>query len=177
MNILQYREHINTECSNHQDTILSKKAIKVDGNSSLKMALKCGDLKSCDYLKYKKEKIFMIEISDLNFQLKKLSIELNPITNSVNSLSKSTSKMLKPMNIIQKELKEKVTNSMLILNELVKYIHFMVTKTKVFIVALCTNSKSDIMIFDKIRKDLKRHLKILVDDIILLPTVELEKVL
>lgn len=177
MNILKYKELIDTECSNQSDSILNIQAIKVDGTNSLKMLLKCGDLKSCDYLRYKKDKILLIEISDLNFQLANLTRELGSNIPNTTVVSKSTAKLFRPMNIIQKELKEKVTNTILILNELIKYVKFNINKIKIFVVALCTNSTSDIMIFDRVKRDLKKQLKVLIDDIILIPSIELHRIL
>ena len=51
MNILQYRKFIDTECSDQTNSILKRKALKIDGNNSLKMELNCKDLKTINYLK------------------------------------------------------------------------------------------------------------------------------
>ena len=175
MNIIYYREYIDTECSRLNNVVLDIKAIKVDGNNSLKMSLKCGNLNSCDYFRYKKDKFLLIEITDLNYQLQNLNSELSGIDTS--TMGKKTSKKFKPMHIIQKELKDKISNTQLILNELQKVLNFSLNKLKIFIVALCTTSQSDIMIFDKIKRDLKRQLGVLVDDIWLVPVMELNRIL
>jgi len=162
MKILQYREFINTECTNTDNTILNKKAIKIDGVKSLKKYACCTHLKSCDYLKYKKSKIILVEISDLKAQIINLK------------KSYDTKEILQ---MIYRELKEKITQTLLFLEALSKKILFDTTKHKIFTIAICTESKSDILIFSKIVKDLKKHLQIFLYDVKLVPVVELKRML
>jgi hypothetical protein len=174
VNILKYREYIDTECTDHQQMILNKKAIKLDGNSSLKMAVECGDLKSCDYLKYKKEKILLIEISDIKRQLQDLVQKTWCISQeSKETLGKKLAKKIEPKKIIKEELRDKYIQTTLILYKLVEQIKFNINKSKAFIVAICSNSNSDVMAFDFIRLQLKQSLKGLIDDVQIVPAKDL----
>ena len=175
MNILRYREYINTECSNQENTILSKKALKLDGNNSLKMAINCSDLKSCDYLKYKKSEITLIEISDLSAQLKDLHKNIQCITDDCKiQLGKKIIKKIDPKTIIREELRDKYIQTTLILYKLKEFISITINNTRTFIIAICVVNQSDILIFDIIKKDIKNSLKGLVDGVQVVPVEHLE---
>jgi len=75
MQLLKYREKINTECTlvSNPAPILSVKAIKIDGTpKGLKHKVGCKILKSCDYFRQKKESFYFMEISDFYAQLSDL---------------------------------------------------------------------------------------------------------
>lgn len=170
MNILQYREFINSECSNHSHTILTKKAIKLDGKNSLKMAIGCKDLKSSDYLKYKKNEILLLEISDLAAQLESLFKKTNSIAPECKkNLGDKLTKKITPKNIIQDELREKYIQTILILYKLKDHIRISLDKAKVYVVALCSTNISDVRAFQYLVNHLKASLKGLLDDVKVVP--------
>lgn len=166
MNILQYRKFIDTECSNQTNTILKTKALKIDGKNSLKMEFNCKDLKSSDYLKYKKNEIIFIEISDLQKQFNDIKIKNDLLSKDCKKqLGKNLTNKIEPRNIIREELREKFIQTDLILHKLLKFIKFNIDKSKIFIIAICSNSISDVMAFQYLINDLKSSLKSFLKDI------------
>ena len=91
MNICQHKEYINLECKSFGTNILTVKAIKLDGKNSLKEKINCSDFKSCDYLRYKKDKIVLIEVSDFHTQLRTLQLHYSSLK-SCKSIDKTTLK-------------------------------------------------------------------------------------
>jgi len=176
MNISKYEHYIDLECSNFENNILNIKAIKIDGKESLKEEISCSDFKSCDYLLDRDDKIQLIEISDFHTQLEKLKLQYQSL-----KLCKDTDKkVLKrnhPMSIIKKEIRDKYIQTLLILQELVKYIDFNISKAKEYILAFCIDNISDIMIFENIKNELLSSLKGHIEEVKLIPAMELEKVL
>ena len=79
------------------------------------------------------------------------------------------------MSIIKKEIRDKYIQTLLILQELSKYIKYNINKTKEYILAFCIENQSDIMIFDMIKNELLSSLKGHVKEIKLIPAMELEK--
>ena len=178
MNILKYREYIDTECSSHQHKILNKKALKLDGDNSLKMAIGCKDLKSCDYLKYKKDKILLIEISDLTTQMQELIQKTSCITEECkDTLGKKLQKKLKPEMIIKEELREKYLQTTLILHKLEEHVKFSFHKSKIFIIAICSNRTSDVMAFQYLINDLKACLQSFFEEIKIVLAKDLVRVI
>lgn len=166
MNILKYREYIDTECSNHDNKILNRKALKLDGCNSLKMSIGCKDLKSCDYLKYKKEEILLIEISDIKKQFDSIMIRKDSLTvESKKQLGKKLNKKIDPRNIIRDELRAKYLETSLILKQLTENVKFNINKSKIFIIAICSKNISDIMAFQYLINDLKSSLKAFLKDV------------
>lgn len=178
MNILKYRQLIDTECSNQQNTQLSVKAVKLDGQNSLKMAIGCGDLKSCDYMRYKKDKILLIEISDLKMQIADLIQKTSCISQECkDSLGKTIQKRIEPTAIINHEMKDKCIQTNLILYKLSENIQISLDKIKILIVAICSDSLDDIIAFNFIKINLKQTLKSLVGDVKIVLAKDLEKVI
>lgn len=178
MNILKYREFVDTECSNQQNTKLNKKAIKIDGDDSLKMNIGCGELKSCDYIRYKRDKILFIEISDLKKQLIDLSDKTSCITQECrDSLDKRIKKRIVPKNIIREEMRTKFVQTDLIFHKLLKFVRFNIEKPKIFTIALCSNNTSDVIAFQYLETDLKSSTKTFLKDVKVVLTKDLEKVI
>ncbi|MCT7529606.1 hypothetical protein N5T79_10655 [Aliarcobacter cryaerophilus] len=180
MNILKYREFINTECSNQQQK-LKKRAIKIYGSNSLKMAIGCGDLKSCDYLKYKKENILFIEISDLKKQFTDICSKTESLSKDTKKqLGKILTKRIDPRNIIRDETRSKyleTINILNILNELTSYVKFNIKKSKIFIIAICSDNISDIIAFQYLERDLKVSLNNFVIDVKVMFSKDLENII
>lgn len=178
MNIFKYREFIDTECSNQQDTQLGVQALKLDGQNSLKMAIGCGDLKSCDYLKYKRNEILFIEISDLNMQFSDLIQKTSCIDQECkDKLGKSIQKRIEPKSIINHEMKDKCIQTNLILYKLSECIKVSLDRIKILIIAICSDNLSDTMAFDFIKINLKQTLKSLVSDVKIILVKDLEEVI
>ncbi|QKF58959.1 hypothetical protein [Aliarcobacter lanthieri] len=176
MNILKYREFIDTECSNNQQIKLDKKAIKIDGNNSLKMTIGCGDLKSCDYLRYKKDKILLIEISDLKKQFTDICSKTELLSKDTKKqLGKILTKKIDPRNIIRDETRSKYLETINILNELTSYVKFNMKKSKIFIIAICSNNISDTIALQYLERDLKISLNNFVKDVRVILANDLEK--
>ncbi len=142
--LIEYRESIHTECRVPNPT-LKIEAIKLDANiNSLKKKVGCARLKSCDYLKKKKNKLYFIEISDFNAQFQDLS-------------SSFTSDEAK--NIIRNEIRLKLSESLLIFNTIcaVFTIHReKITQNKALL-ALCKEKKSDIIAMAFIARAMEKH--------------------
>lgn len=159
MKILRYKCFIDTECKEN-NLYIPKKALKIDGNHGLKMDINCKDLKSCDYFKYKKNEIVVIEISNLEKQFKDLQSKSSLLTKSQKKqLGNSLSKRIEPISIIREELREKYLQTDLILHKLTDYVKYNIKKSKVYIIALCSNSESNAMMFQHLKYDLKSSLK------------------
>lgn len=110
--LLKYRQRIDTECTNTDARVLDLKAIKLDGDNSLKEALGLAGIKTCDYLRRKGGRAVLIECTDLVRQrtneqpgYQQISEWLESIT--VQSHKKSlrrTIKLLEPEARIREEL-------------------------------------------------------------------------
>ena len=106
MQLLRHREFIHTECSLYGSPILNVKALKIDANQkSLKRRMGCGNLKSCDYFRRKKDNLYFIELSDFHQQL----IDLAKV-NSDNEASK----------IIKNEVRLKLSDTLLLYHKILK---------------------------------------------------------
>jgi len=140
----EFNENINTECNSLTQPILNIKAIKIDeAKNGLKNKLFCKKLKSCDYFKRKKNKIYFIEVSDFNFQLE--------------NLSKTIPKEAKKY--IQMEVKLKLSDTLLIYYELldkfnIKDKNFLQKKV---LLVLCRDNIRDIQNIDRIMREFTSH--------------------
>lgn len=161
-----YEENINTECDENEQT-LTIKAIRIDGKKGLKYKLGCGALKSCDYMKDEQDCCLLLEISDLKRQHDNLTKEHEQLTPRL-------SEKYKPEKIIQQELRIKYTDTLTILCQLEKQTSFKDKDKKVYLIALCTNSMADVVMFQKLGDNIKSNLKTLVAKVIILPASELE---
>jgi glutaredoxin len=142
--LIKYVEKVNTECRITQP-ILSTRAIKIDAHTnSLKKKVGCGALKSCDYLKKTKQKLYFIEISDFNAQY-------------VDLMKKSTAQAARQS--IQTEIRLKLSESLLIFNRICEV--FVVHKEKIIqnkaLLVLCSEKKSDVVAMAFMSRAMKKH--------------------
>lgn len=175
---------MNTECyQEHIPSILNIKAIKVDGNQGLKYLITKDSIKSCDYLKLKKNDVFLIEFSCLNSQLVKLN-GLAQYQNSAgisNTIKKSSSfkKMYPlPAQVIEDEIREKISDS-LILFELIKKkcnLANDVKRDKKFLVGICSARPSDVQIFDSITRKLQKRYNRLFKRVAIVSYLDIENI-
>ncbi|KIM03079.1 MAG: hypothetical protein KU28_11585 [Sulfurovum sp. PC08-66] len=146
MKLLRYRERINTECSLVQKPILNIKAIKIDANKrSLKQALGCKHLKSCDYFKRGKESLYFIEISDFHQQFLNLKA-----SHGDNEASK----------MIKNEIRLKLSETLLLYYQLIQQINIKQANTELKNKALlthCRDTPRDGVVFAKLERELTRH--------------------
>jgi len=165
MGLLKYREYINTECR-IDNPILRVKAIKIDTNqNSLKNKLGCKRLKSCDYFKRNKNKIYFIEISDFNAQFKDLS-------------SKNRTK--EPIQEIKLEIRLKLSETLLIYQKLQEKFNLKSDNCnlkKKVLLSICKDKISDSIFLDKIARELTKHYcPEHLSSIQLIPYIKLEKI-
>lgn len=148
MNLLGYREFINTECSLIGSPILKVKAIKIDDNKkkqNLKQQLGCKNLKSCDYFRRKKDKFYFIELSDFHQQLIDLKKENN---NEIAS------------KIIKDEIRLKLSETLLLYYQLLRQCTVNDCNQKLknkALLTVCKEKKSDVIVFAKLERDLSRY--------------------
>ncbi len=165
MNLDLFIEEINTECSMFGNPSLSIQAIKVDaeGTNSLKYKLCQNALKSCDYIKFTENKTYFIEFSDLYEQLNNLRTLSNAINNSNISddekIALNRNKVInKEPTVIKNELQSKISESLLLLQLISE--HYDITehmeKNKIFFIALCKTVISDIIMFDRILREIQK---------------------
>jgi len=145
MGLLKYTEFINTECRVTNPTLCIK-ALKIDANTrSLKTNLGCKNLKSCDYFKRSNHKFYFIEISDFHAQF----IDL-----SSNNTPKDVEKNIKL------EVRLKLSDTLLIYQKLLDKFNFKANNCelkKKVLLAVCKDSLSDSIFFDRIARDLTKH--------------------
>jgi len=142
--LLEYKEPLNTECRIAQP-ILKVRAIKIDADvDSLKKFVGCKDLKSCDYIKKRKNNLYFIEVSDFNAQLEDLS-------------KKSTDAIAKKY--IKMEVKLKLSETILIFEQMCKKfkINTATIKNHKVLLSICKEKQSDVIVFDRIARELTRH--------------------
>ncbi len=142
--LLKYREPLNTECRIVQP-ILKMRAIKIDANiDSLKKDVGCKDLKSCDYIKKRKHKLYFIEVSDFNAQLEDLS-------------EKTTDKIAR--SYIKMEVKLKLTETLLIFEQMCRKFKINTTTIKNYkvLLSICKEKQSDVIVFDRLARELTKH--------------------
>jgi len=169
MQLLKYREKINTECTllSNPPPILSIKAIKIDGTpKGLKHKVGCRHLKSCDYFRQKKENFYFIEISDFYQQLLNL---------------KKTKKHEEAVKEIKNEVHSKLSETLLIYQQLQNYFKFnekkALLKKKTFLVT-CQERKSDSLVFAKLQREFeKKYQPTFFTTIKFIPYKELENIL
>ena len=119
-NLYEFIEAMNTECSliSMPPPVIPIKAFRVDGNNGLKVRMGCRDLKSCDYLKFKKRHLVLIEFSDLYQQFDDLRLVHNALDSSIhNTFLKERAKKLKVLSkdsesILKAELEQKISQSL-----------------------------------------------------------------
>jgi hypothetical protein len=172
LNLDLFIEDINTECSMLGNPSLSIQAIKVDaeGENSLKYRLCQNELKSCDYIKFTENKTYFIEFSDLYEQLKNLRVLSNAISNS--NISDSEKRALnekkviiKEPTVIKNELQSKISESLLLFQLIAD--NYDITahmgKNKIFFIALCKILISDIIMFDRILREIQNKFRTVIN--------------
>lgn len=181
MAMIQHRQRVDTECSNTEARVLNIKAIKLDGDKSLKESLGLAGIKTCDYFRRKKGKAVFIECTDLTRQLSNERPGYIQITELINSITepsqkKSLRKTIKPLDPdtrIREELRYKCIHSLFLLHRLGERTGFKVnekfSKGVVFLVAICSRSPADVMAFQHLETKLQAALKGIVDRVSVLP--------
>lgn len=172
MNLDSFKEYINTECSMLGNPSLPIEAIKVDaeGTESLKYKLCKNGLKSCDYIKFTENKIYFIEFSDLYEQLSNLRALSEAIKNlNMSDEEKTALKhnklIIKEPKAIKNELQSKISES-LHLFQLISDnydISRHLAKNKIFFIALCKIVIADIIIFDKILREIQKKFRTVIN--------------
>lgn len=191
MKLLQYRQRIDTECTNLTQPVLSIKAIKLDGEGkgSLKNTLGLASIKTCDYLRSRKGEALLIECSDL---VRQHNNEF-PVFQQLESLAESVAdpeqkkrlcrkiERMKPDACIRQEMRYKCIHSLLLLYRLGERSGFRVeekfNRGIKFVVAICTHSTSDVMAFQHLRQNLQATLKGVADSVCVVPANQLDKLL
>lgn len=185
MTLLPFCQKIDTECSDSPNSLLKLRAIKLDGQHSLKESLGLADVKSCDYLRVRKHKATLIECSNLSRQHQNELTQYNKLTACVSdkndrALKKAIAK-LHPDQTIREELRYKCIHSLLLLHRLADRIGFKLDEKFQsgieYVVAICTESSADVMAFQNLDVKLSASLKGIVQKVKIVPADELERVL
>lgn len=181
MALIQHRQRIDTECSNSDARVLNIKAIKLDGDKSLKESLGLAGIKTCDYFRCKKGKAVFIECTDLIRQLSNEQPGYRQIAGLINGITdpsqkKSLHKAIKPIDPetrIREELRYKCIHSLFLLHRLGERTGFKVdekfSKGVIFLVAICSRSPADVLAFQHLETKLQAALKGIVDGVSVLP--------
>lgn len=168
MTLLQFREKIETECDVLGNIILPIQALKIDAptNQSLKHALGCESLKSCDYLKKFKLSLYFIEISDFHYELHdylEAGLEQNKAERKV-----------------KEGIRLKLSDSFLIYTEMLKKFNIddnRIDEKKVLLV-FCKTSISDVIAFSYLSNNLENHYRpTFCSSIKVIPYTEIENIL
>jgi hypothetical protein len=172
MNLDLFVEEINTECSMLGNPSLSIQAIKVDaeGVNSLKYKLCQNELKSCDYIKFTESKIYFIEFSDLYEQLNNLRTLSTAIRNSNISdnekIALNRNKVIiKEPTVIKNELQSKISESLLLFQLIADNCDITehIEKNKIFFIALCKTVIADIIMFDRILREIQKKFRTVIN--------------
>lgn len=177
MQLRNYCEYINTECDNSNSPILAVKALKLDGKNSLKESLQLANVKTCDYLRRKQGKALLIECSNLVRQVANESEYYNQAQQAVagqdRQLRKQVEKRFDPESRIREEMRYKCIHSLLLLHRLADRLGFRLdhkfSNGVVFIIAICTESKADVMAFQGLVTKLKPTLQGIADSVKVVP--------
>jgi hypothetical protein len=179
MQLLKYREKINTECTlvSNPAPILSIKAIKIDGTpTGLKIWIGKGNTKSCDYLTQRNRSNFFIEISDFYAQLSDLQNKT-----SIKNPSKKT--LSEAKEYIFNEIISKLQGTNSIFVKLVSRIQYNQAKQdfdKKALLVTCKESSQEAIVFAQLQRELKRDKRLKafkLETIKFIPYKELEKIL
>lgn len=170
INLSTYTEFIETECT--PSKTLSIEAIKLGGQpAGLKDKLGCGGLKSCDYLKDEDDCLILLEISDLSKQKQKQNLSAG----GYQQLPVKLKEKFNQKRLIQSELRAKYTDTLTTLYELSKQTQTLnIDKNKIYLVAICSNTKPAVIIFQAMLNNIKANLGTLVKKVVILPVAELE---
>lgn len=177
MQLLKYREKINTECTlvDNPAPILSIKAIKIDGTpTGLKIWIGMRDTRSCDYLAQRNRSNFFIEISDFYAQLSDLKTKptrKNPTLRTPQQAKE----------YIFNEITSKLQGTNSIFVELVSRIQYNQAKQnfdKKALLVTCKESSREAIVFAQLQRDLERDDKLKdFKTIRFIPYTELEETL
>lgn len=185
MNLLPYCQKIDTECSDSPNSILKLRAIKLDGQHSLKESLGLADVKSCDYLRVRRRTATLIECSNLPRQHQNELTKYNKLTacatdKNDKALRKAIEK-LHPDRTIREEVRYKCIHSLLLLHRLADRIGFKLDEKFQsgieYVVAICADSSADVMAFQNLDGKLSASLKGIVQKVKVVPASELERIL
>ncbi len=179
INLEEFLSNIDLECDS-EDDIIPIKAFQLDnkrsGSFGLKHKLKVESIKSCDYFLEKDEKILIIEISNFFKQLENLKSTYNKLK-KVKNLNREDKDLIReflfPEIVMKNEAKNKYLNTLLLLS----YFNLATVKKrkKIFILAYCVDGYSVAQVLDRIERNLKNELQVLVDDIKVIPAREIER--
>ncbi len=155
--LLEFREHIDTECENL--SILNLKAMKLDESKNLKISfrkkMKMGHIGCCDYIRFSRDNLILIEFSDLIKQKRALEKKHRDI--------KASDKVIREENI------NKIKNTLLLLSYYLKSKKIVDIYSKKFILGVCSNTKSDLIAFEKLKLELISATKPLIDTVSIVP--------
>ena len=155
--LLEFRENIDTECENI--SILKIKAIKLDESKNLKISfrqkMKMGHIGCCDYIRFSRDNLILIEFSDLIKQKRALEKKYDNIKNS--------DKVIREENI------NKIKNTLLLISHYLKSKKRVDIYSKKFILGVCSDSKSDLIAFEKLKLELISAAKPLIDTVSIIP--------
>lgn len=177
MNLLKYCRKIDTECTASDSSVLDVRAIKLDGNNSLKESLGLANVKSCDYLRLRRKQAVLIEISNLIRQQENEAESFAQVKKLTDSAGKSARKFverLSPKKTISEELRYKCIHSLLLLHRLGDRLEFRVDEKfscgVLYVVAICARSTSDVMAFQYLSQELRAALKGVASEVTVVPT-------
>ena len=179
----RFLRKIDLECSELRVKVIEVEAYQLDNKGrgdniqhGLKKEVKLDGIKSCDYFLEKENKIYLIEISDFfsQFELIKLTYQKIIDCNKLNRADRRLINKHSPERILKAEIKNKYLNTLLILS----YANLIDGITqRSFILALCNFEQEIVMIFDRLKREIKNDLKILVDEVEIIPAEALEQYL
>ena len=165
MNLTQYTEYMQTECSLQGNPILTIEAIKVDGSddNSLKKLLCDNSLKSCDYIKFTNNEICFIEFSDFYEQLSNLEkkyeeIETSNITFEDIKYLQKRKLIISPNNTVKIEIQNKIAETILLYDLICTNcsVSEHEDKNKEFLICLCSITGQYSILFDNILRELQK---------------------
>lgn len=182
MNILKYREHIDTEFKEGHAKVLSIKALKTDAKQdSLKKFLNMQSAKSCDYIRFKgPNKLWMIECSDIESQNERLFNIINLLKSKTCSVDpklnkkcnkddmRTITKSFNPEAVIRDELRQKCIETTLLVHKITDHLNICFSKKfnkKVFIIVVKEINYETSILYDVLAIKLRDGLNGIVDDV------------
>jgi len=156
MQLLKYREKIDTECTlvANPSPKLSAMSIKIDGTpTGLKIWLGCRDEKSCDYFRQNKKNFYFIEISDFYAQFSNLQTNITRRNTTLKTPQEA-------MEYIFDEIKSKLEGTIKIFEALASCTVFGSNKLildKKVLLATCSEGSREAVIFATIQRNLEQR--------------------
>lgn len=182
MNLLRFREHIDTEFKDKYAQVLAVKALKTDSEKdSLKYFLNMESAKSCDYIRFKgHKKLWMIECSDIGAQNENLSSIIQLLKGKICSVDpklnkkcnkseiRTITKAFKPEAVIHNEFRQKCIETTLLVHKITDKLNISFAEKfdkKHFVILVKKMDHTNVLFYDALRIKLKSGLKGIVDDV------------